>query len=149
MPVSTDMLDGGVAVVTLSPAASSNTFSPDHFDPFLSCLQEVMANPSCRSVVITGSGRFFSSGGNMDDFSDAIENGNIGSRVQEMTDKLHPLLLKMRTSEKVFVCAINGSAAGGGLGLALASDYRVCSPEAKLQLRSLVSRAGPRLWSSR
>ena len=132
MPVSTDMLDGGVALITLSPAASSNTFSPDHFDPFLSCLQELMGNPSCRSVVITGSGRFFSSGGNMDDFSDAIENDNIGSRVQEMTDKLHPLLLRMRTSEKVFVCAINGSAAGGGLGLALASDYRVCSPEAKL-----------------
>ena len=65
----------------------------------------------------------------MDDFSDAIDNGNIGDRVQEMTDKLHPLLLKMRTSEKVFICAINGSAAGGGLGLALASDYRVCSPE--------------------
>ena len=106
MPVSTDMLDGGVAVVTLSPAASSNTFSPEHFGPFLSCLQEVMANPSCRSVVITGSGRFFSSGGNMDDFSDAIENGNIGSRVQEMTDKLHPLLLKMRTSEKVFVLSL-------------------------------------------
>ena len=73
----------------------------------------------------------------MDDFSDAIENGNIGSRVQEMTDKLHPLLMKMRTSEKVFVCAINGSAAGGGLGLALASDYRVCSPEAKLAMRLL------------
>ena len=49
----------------------------------------------------------------MDDFSDAIENGSIGTRVQEMTDKLHPLLMKMRTSEKVFVCAINGSAAGG------------------------------------
>ena len=99
MPVSTDMLDGGVALVTLSPAASSNTFSPDHFDPFLSCLQEVMANPSCRSVVITGSGRFFSSGGNLDDFSDAIENGSIGSIVQQMTDKLHPLLIKIRTSK--------------------------------------------------
>ena len=85
MPVSTDMLDGGVAVVTLSPAASSNTFSPDHFDPFLSCLQEAMDNLSCRSIVITGSGRFFSSGGNMDDFSDAIENGNIGRRVQELS----------------------------------------------------------------
>lgn len=132
MPVSTDMLDGGVAMVTLSPAASSNTFSPDHFDPFLSCLREVMDDPSCRSVVITGTGRFFSSGGNIDDFSDAIDDGDIGRRVQQMTDKLHPLLLKMRTSEKVFVCAINGSAAGGGLGLVLASDYRVCSPEAKL-----------------
>jgi 2-(1,2-epoxy-1,2-dihydrophenyl)acetyl-CoA isomerase len=40
--------------------------------------------------------------------------------------------LKIRASEKIFIAAINGSAAGGGLGLALCADYRVCIPEAKL-----------------
>ena len=40
--------------------------------------------------------------------------------------------LKIRASEKVFVAAINGSAAGGGLGLALCADYRICVPDAKL-----------------
>ncbi|MFL2972384.1 MAG: enoyl-CoA hydratase/isomerase family protein [Candidatus Thalassarchaeaceae archaeon] len=132
MPVSIDMMDGGVALVTLSPEASADTFAPANFEPFLSTLNEVMIDPLCRSVVIAGSGRFFSAGGNIDDFADGIETGEIGDRVQEMTDKLHPLLLRMRTSEKVFVCAINGSVAGGGLGLALASDYRVCVPRAKL-----------------
>ncbi len=132
MPVSTDMLEGGVGLVTLSPAASSDTFAPVNFEPLLSSLDELMADPSCRSVVITGSGCFFSAGGNIDDFSNGIETGEIGDRVQEMTDKLHPLLLRMRTSETVFVCAINGSVAGGGFGLALASDYRVCIPQVKL-----------------
>ena len=132
MPVSSDMLDGGVALVTLSPDASADTFAPANFEALLSTLGELMADPSCRSVVITGSGRFFSAGGNIDDFANGIECGDIGERVQEMTDKLHPLLLRMRTSEKVFICAINGSVAGGGLGLALASDYRVCVPHAKL-----------------
>ena len=131
MPVSTDMLEGGVAVITMSPAASQNTFSNTHFIPLLTNLEEVMANPSCRSVVITGTGKFFSSGGNIDDFSEAIDKGEIGSKVQEMTGRLHPLLLKIRTSDKVFVCAMNGSAAGGGLGLAMSCDYRVCSHEAK------------------
>ena len=85
MPVSTDMLEGGVAVITMSPAASQNTFSNTHFIPLLTNLEEVMANPSCRSVVITGTGKFFSSGGNIDDFSEAIDKGEIGSKVQELS----------------------------------------------------------------
>ena len=102
MPVSTDMLEGGVAVITMSSAASKNTFSTTHFTPLLTNLEMVMANPSCRAVVITGTGDFFSSGGNSDAFSDAIDNGDIGQKVQEMTGRLHPLLLKIRTSEKIF-----------------------------------------------
>ena len=52
--------------------------------------------------------------------------------VSGLTSILHPMQLKIRSSEKVFVVAINGSAAGGGLGLALCADYRVCVPKAKL-----------------
>ncbi len=132
MPVSVDKLDGGVALVTLSPAASSNTFSPSNFIPLLASLDDLLDDPSCRSIVLTGSGRFFSVGGNIDDFSKGLGEGNIGKIVQEMTDHLHPLLIRIRTSDTVLVCAINGSAAGGGLGIALSADYRVCAPEAKL-----------------
>ena len=132
MPVTTDLLDGGVALVTMSPEAASNTFSPVNFMPLADTIDALLVDPSCRSIVLTGSGRFFSVGGNIDDFSRGIEDGDIGPMVQEMTDTLHPLLLRIRTSDTVFVCAINGSAAGGGLGLALSADYRVSDPAAKL-----------------
>ena len=49
-----------------------------------------------------------------------------------LTSILHPMQLKIRSSEKIFVVAINGAAAGGGLGIALCADYRVCEPNAKL-----------------
>ena len=132
MPVSSDMMEGGVAVVTISPEASANTFSTKNFVPLISTLDELLSDQSCSSVVLTGTGRFFSVGGNIDDFSMGIEEGNIGQMVQQMTDRLHPLLLRLRSSETVLVCAMNGSVAGGGLGLALAADYRICVPEAKL-----------------
>ena len=75
MPLSTERLDGGVALVTLSPEASSNTFAPGNMLPLIATLDQLMADPSCRGVVLTGSGRTFSVGGNIDDFSRWIEDG--------------------------------------------------------------------------
>jgi len=116
----------------MSPEASSNTFSVENFQPLIYTLGQLMEDPNCKSIVLTGTGKFFSVGGNIGDFSDAIERGEIAQMVEGMTNQLHPLLLKIRSSETVFVCAINGDAAGGGLGLALSADYRICAKEAKL-----------------
>jgi len=132
MPLSVDREEGGVAIVTLSPEASRNTFNPVNFTPLVGTLEALMEDPTCRSVVITGSGNFFSAGGPIGEFADAIDDGTIGQMTSEMTGTLHPLILKIRGSETVFIAAINGAAAGGGLGLALSADYRVCSENAKL-----------------
>ena len=48
--------------------------------------------------------------------------------MQGLTDILHPLLVRIRQSDTVYVAAMNGAAAGGGLGLALAADYRIAIP---------------------
>lgn len=132
MPFTVERHDGGVAVVSMSVEASKNTFNRHNFTPIRNKLESLMEDPSCKAVVITGSGKFFSAGGPVDEFANAIDEGTIADMVSEMTESLHKLILKIRTSETVFVSAINGAAAGGGLGLALATDYRICSEKAKV-----------------
>ena len=98
----------------MSSEASRNTFNPKNFQPLVSQIESLMEDPSCRAVILTGSGRFFSAGGPIDEFAEAIDDGTIGNMVSEMTNSLHSLILKIRASETVFIAAINGAAAGGG-----------------------------------
>lgn len=124
--------DGGVAVVTLSEAAARNAFSRDSIHEISVVLGGLLDDPSCKAVVLTGTGRFFCTGADIDEFADTIDDGTVGDLVGELTGVLHPLELRLRRSSTVFVAAMNGAAAGGGLGLALCADYRVCVPEARL-----------------
>ena len=132
MTFTVERQDGGVAVLSLSPEASRNTFNPDNFGPMVIEIESLMLDATCRAVVLTGNGKFFSAGGPVDEFAEAIHDGTITKVVSEMTKSLHSLILKMRASDTVFIAAINGATAGGGLGLALATDYRICSEEAKI-----------------
>ena len=132
MVLTVDRHEGGIALVTLSPEAAKNTFTKFNLDIFKKTIEDLMDDNTCSSVILTGNGKFFSAGGPINEFADAIDSGEIGQIVEEMTTSLHSLLLKIRTSSTVFIAAINGAAAGGGLGLALAMDYRISSNNAKL-----------------
>jgi len=132
MVLTVDRHEGGIALVTLSPEAAKNTFTKFNLDIFKKTIEDLMDDNTCSSVILTGNGKFFSAGGPINEFADAIDSGEIGQMVEEMTTSLHSLLLKIRTSSTVFIAAINGAAAGGGLGLALATDYRISSNNAKL-----------------
>ena len=83
-------------------------------------------------MVLTGEGKFFSAGADIVAFQKSIEDGDSVDLIRELTDILHPLLIKMRTSKTIIVAALNGASAGGGLGLALACDARVASSQGRM-----------------
>ena len=123
---------GQTAVVTLSDAASNNAFDALSMAAISAELTRLMDDPKIRSIVITGSGRVFCAGADIQSFKSAIEEGTAADLVATLTGILHPLLVRMRADPTVIVAAMNGAAAGGGLGLALACDVRIASTKARL-----------------
>jgi 2-(1,2-epoxy-1,2-dihydrophenyl)acetyl-CoA isomerase len=121
-----------VAIVTLSAEAARNAFRSEFMGQISATLNELMDDPEIRGIVLTGSGKFFCAGADILEFQAAIETGTIQQLVQDLTDILHPLQVRMRTDATVLIAAMNGAAAGGGLGLALACDARIATPDAKL-----------------
>ena len=114
-----------VAVLTLRNEAGMNSFDPAYLAACRKAMTELLANNSVRAIVLTGSGRAFSTGANVADMQKAAAAGTASQWVLDATAELHPLLQAMVNSEKPIISAINGVAAGGGLGLALASDARI------------------------
>ena len=121
-----------VAIVTLSAEAARNAFNSDSMSEISKTLNKLMDDSDIQGIVITGTGKFFCAGADIEEFQRSIEDGRIGPLVDDLTSILHPLQVRMRTDSTIVIAAMNGAAAGGGLGLALACDARVAVADAKL-----------------
>lgn len=122
---------GGVALVTFDNAAHHNSIDARSTRELREHIEQQLADPTVHAVVLTGVGKTFSTGADVKQFVTGATEGTATSWVLDTTAELHPLLLAIKSSEKAVIAAVNGVAAGGGLGLALAADYRVGGPDAR------------------
>ena len=132
MAVTIKDLGEGIALVTMAGKSATQSFSMEFLPRIAEAIQSTLANPSVKAVVITGEGKFFSAGADINAFAESIKNGDAPKLIRELTGILHPLIVKMRQSPTICVAAINGACAGGGLGLALACDVRIGSSGVKV-----------------
>ncbi len=123
--------DGGVALLSFDNAARANSIDASIVGELHRKVQALIADPAVRAIVLTGKGKAFSTGADVKQFADGVKDGTAVQWVLDTTAELHPLLLELRASDKVFIAAVNGVAAGGGLGLALAADARIGGPDAR------------------
>ena len=132
MTVQIENRDNGIRIVRLTGAAASKSFSRESLPIIAQAIDDGLSDQSIRAMIITGDGKFFSAGADIHAFQEAIDANDAPQLIRDLTNILHPLLIRIRQSSTIVVGAINGAAAGGGLGLALACDVRVASPKAKL-----------------
>ena len=128
-----DKRSDGVALITLNRPERMNSFGDDLLERLSEALVDCEDDPQVRCVALTGAGRGFSAGAdinNMGRRSDAPPPGPgvVNRRSHRSQQQTTGMLREMGTPT---VSLVNGPAAGGGLGLCLATDFRIASERAR------------------
>lgn len=120
----------GVATLTLNRPDRLNALSVELLEALLAAVERAVSDDGVRVLVLTGAGRGFCVGGDLQSFS-AGSQGEVppASRVSGLRRFMRISQL-LRESAVVSVAAVNGACAGAGLSLALACDLRVASEAA-------------------
>ena len=116
--------DGAVLTITLNRPDVLNALNASMHKDLAAALKD-SGDPAVRAVVITGAGRGFCVGQDLNEFREAA--GDIGNRLR---GSYHPNILAIRRLEKPVIAAVNGAAAGAGLSLACACDIRIAADSA-------------------
>lgn len=124
--------EGAVAVVRLNRPDAMNSFDVATDQALLEAVKDMAHDPTVRAVVLTGTGKVFCTGADVAEMKASGENA--ARLFDDLTVPYHAMLLVMQNADKPFIAAINGIAAGGGVGLALSCDLAVMSASARFVL---------------
>jgi 2-(1,2-epoxy-1,2-dihydrophenyl)acetyl-CoA isomerase len=121
----------GVAVVTLNRPDKLNAFAGDMRERLVQVLDCVAEDRSVRVLVITGAGKGFCSGGDVQHMVDLQARGAGFDELAPLLEVGRAIVTRLAALEIPVIAAVNGVAAGAGCNLALACDVRLASSEAR------------------
>lgn len=121
--------EGAVLYLTLNRPESLNAFSPEMIVQMTNIMRELPERDDVRAVVLAGSGRSFSAGGDVKTMGQADP-----VHVYDHVGKLNDLILAMQSLSKPIIAAVHGFAAGAAFNLAMACDLIVAADDAKFVL---------------
>jgi len=128
-PVVLESRDGAVATVVMNRPERLNALNLELGAALLEALRRAGADDAIRCVVLTGAGRAFCSGGDLQVLQDARRR-NASQELENLLRAGLEITLALCSMPKPVIAAVNGPAAGAGMNLALACDIRIASDQA-------------------
>lgn len=122
-------LNNGVGTLTLNRPDRFNAFNDQMMAEITTALKSAAKNNEVRALVITGAGRGFCAGQDLESFQGETSDNRL---YEHLTSHYKPMISLVRTVEKPIIAAIHGVAAGAGASLALACDLRIMARNASL-----------------
>jgi 2-(1,2-epoxy-1,2-dihydrophenyl)acetyl-CoA isomerase len=120
---------GNVAVIRLNRPDKLNALNIELGRDLVHALLRASQDTSVRAVVLTGAGRGFCAGGDLEFILD-LRKRNASDELKVLLETGKEMCLAIATMTKPVIAAVNGPAAGGGMNLALAADMRIASDQA-------------------
>jgi 2-(1,2-epoxy-1,2-dihydrophenyl)acetyl-CoA isomerase len=125
-------IDGEIGTLTLNRPDSLNAMSPEMIAELTVAFAWLADRAPLRALIVTGAGRAFSSGGDVNWFMEGVRSGEVDlpSEVRRGAEVLHQAIVDMQRVPYPVIAAVNGPAAGAGFSMALACDTRIASEDA-------------------
>jgi enoyl-CoA hydratase/carnithine racemase len=124
-------VDDGIATITLNRPDVLNALTFNIYGQLRDLMALMKSDADVRSVIITGEGKGFCSGGDVHDIIGPLFEMDVKGHL-EFTRMTGELIANMRLLDKPIIAAVNGTAAGAGAVIALASDLRIFSSRARI-----------------
>ncbi len=124
-----DMLEHGILLMTIDrPEKMNATDGPTH-NGLSRVWLDIDDDPDVRVVIVTGAGDAFSAGGDLEWIESMVNNYDV---MREVFREAGDIVYRMTQCPKVIISAINGTAVGAGLAVALMADISIMAEEARI-----------------
>ena len=125
-------IEGGVAWIRLSRPEKLNAIGSLMRQQLADAIKQAERDDAVRVLVLTGSGRAFSAGGDIGEMDQGMDARTPDELGRILRDEYGAMFIRLRTMPKPVIAALNGPALGIGASFALACDIRIGTPEAYL-----------------
>ena len=124
-------LSENVATITFNRPEVLNAINETMGRELQEALKAAAQNDEVRCLILTGQGRAFSAGEDIQDLRGQYERGENPRLGERLLYKYNPIIRRIRQTPKPIIAAVNGVAAGAGAGIAYACDIRTAADTAK------------------